>query len=221
MVSDKKNVQPPYGPLKYYSDFLDLLDRRQVDKVDKEFLKSYDIAKGGEHKLITGLKFLNLIHDDGTATENLKSLSLSGDEKIKNLEKIMLESYSFIFNKIKLEKATLDDLVNEFIRNYGVAKKSATDSAKIFLLLAERAGINIPENLKRVKRVTPKNGKKKKVTNKKTDKKVPVEKTREGMHSIIWGDEIEMYIKENDKDVVERAKLLIDLYSKTLKSKSE
>jgi len=99
-----KKIYPAYGNAKWYKDFLELLERRQVDSVNKNFLKPYKIASGNESKFIRGLKFLKLIDEKGNATDELNKLSLRGEEKAKNLEKIVRIAYSDIFSKIDVEK---------------------------------------------------------------------------------------------------------------------
>jgi len=217
----EKELKPPYGAIKWYKDFLDIASRQKITKVDKAFLSSYSIAPGVEYKVINGLEFLGLIEEHGNAAQTLFEISMAGDEGIKNLEKLIHNSYAIIFDEIDIQKAIFDDIVNKFMRKYGISKTSATESAKIFIFLLDLAKIPISESLKEslISKTASTEPKKnlRKPAKIKSSSKINNNKL-ENMHSIIWGSNVIIYLKEGDIQSAEMAISLIDMYIKQLKS---
>jgi len=208
-------LKPPYGSPKWYEDFFELIQRRKVDKVDSEFLKLSNIAAGNEYKVIFGLRFLGLIDENGNATDKLKGLMVVGEEFNKNLEKVVKEAYSDLFSKVNLEKALPQDLINYFIRQYGMAISTAKEARRIFVFLAQKANIPISEELlaAKVERrpAVPRVRRERKPKREVVTPAAPPE----GIHEIKWGD-IWIRLPKGDKKAASQAKDLIDLYIKGL-----
>ena len=141
---------PPQGVVVWYDILLGLLENRQISKVDRAFLQNQEpkIASGNEHKLIAGLKFLGLIDKDGNATEAMNSLSLKGEKRRENLEKVVRKAYCLLFEKvkIKLEEVDSDTLINSFKTDYKMKSiTTAEQAARIFVFLAQQAGITLSQ----------------------------------------------------------------------------
>lgn len=203
--------KPPQGSVVWYKDFFGLLNRREIDKVDTQFLRTYDIASNNEGKVTSGLKFLGLTDEDGNATDNLRKLRVVGPEFTKNLEEVVRDAYSVLLSKVECEKALGKDVINCFITEYDMAKSTAKQAAKIFVFLGKKAKIPISKELEELREPElerPKE-KKRKIPKKKEEKK-------KGMHTITWGTDIEIHLKEGVKKTAEKAKELIDLYIKDL-----
>jgi len=124
-----KQLSPPYGGVAWYTSFFELLERVQIDKVDVSYLETNKIASGNEYKVVNGLRFLGLIDEKGNATDKMKSLKVVGDEYKKNLEKIVREAYIGLINKVDLEKAKPEDIINTLINEYGMARRTAQEGA--------------------------------------------------------------------------------------------
>jgi hypothetical protein len=144
-----KRATPPYGNLRWYADFFDTCERIKVEKVDAQFIKSYAITPNGvEYKIINGLRFLGLINPDGTATESMKSLGVVGEAFQKNLGGIVRESYKDLFDTIKdFQNAKSDDIINFLRAEYNMAPSMADESARIFVFLAQKAGIALSQDI--------------------------------------------------------------------------
>jgi len=143
-------VAPPQGSVKWYDDFLKILESRNVAKVDKTFLQNQSMASGNESKMISGLKFLGLIDKEGNATETMNSLSVKGEKRKENLEKVVRTAYSLLFDvvKIKLEEADSDTLVNCFKTDYKMGSlTTAEQGARIFVFLTQQAGIPLSQSI--------------------------------------------------------------------------
>lgn len=143
-------VKPPFGSVPWYSDFLKLAKRIKVDKVDVQFLRTHEISsEGNESKVVNGLKFLGLINEDGTATEKMKILGFGGEEFQKNLENIIREAYTVLFDTVKdLEKAKPQDIINCFKGDYyQMAPTTAKTGAQVFVFLAQKAEIPLSQEI--------------------------------------------------------------------------
>ncbi|MCD6445178.1 DUF5343 domain-containing protein [Candidatus Bathyarchaeota archaeon] len=148
-----RTLKPPIASPSWILDVLGIIRRVKANKIDKEFLKSYNIAKENESKVISALVFLGLI--DGKSkkvTEKLSTLRVVGQEYRKNLEKIIKEAYKDAFSEIDLEKAVYQDLINFFIRHYDYSQITGERAARLFLSLCNEAGIPISEDLKKGRR---------------------------------------------------------------------
>lgn len=145
-----ERLKPPYGALKPYSDFFDLCERLKIEKVDIQFLKSHEISsESNEYKVVLGLRFLGLIQEDGTVTEKMKSLNVEGEQFQNALNRIVREAYSCLFEEIKdFQKAKPQDIVN-FLRGdlYSMSPLMAKEGAKIFVFLAQKAGILLSQEI--------------------------------------------------------------------------
>jgi len=232
--TSEKPTQPPYGAVKWYDDFFKLLDRIVIDKVDASFLKTSKIAVGNEYKLITGLKFLDLIDDDGNAKNRMNELKVIGREFTKNFEKMIRDAYSVLLSKItNLEKAQPQDVINCFIRDYKMARSTAKMGAKIFVFLAQKAEIPISESLAQLRtpelEVTRRRAKKEKRKPKRKsivrDREEGFSEAPEGMLKIEYENRFLMFLRKGNKNVREKtakiAKQFIDTYVQEAEEASE
>ena len=224
MSKPKKRIErsPPQGSVVWYKKFLELLEKRKITKVDKEFLRNQGIASGNETKFISGLKFLGLIDEEGNATEAMDSLGVLGEKRKENLKKIIQNAYSLLFDKVKidLEKADAETLVNSFKTDYKMGSlETAKQAAKIFVFLAQQAGLPMSEAI--IKKLA--------VTERKIIRKKPIKKEKE--HTYKKEKMAELlpegavayltvknigYVVIKDKDTYELAKEYLRIVSKKL-----
>jgi hypothetical protein len=214
---------PPFGSVKWYVDFFKLLERIKIDQVDVRFLKANKIAPGNEHKVVSGLKFLNLVDKDGNATERMKSLGVIGDKLTENFERMVRDAYSVLFSKVvDIEKAIPDDIINSLRLDYHMALSTARQGARIFVFLAQKAKMPISKSLAGMRtpelEVSKKRAKGRKKKAKSEASKVDLEMppVPEGMHESKWTNDILMYLRKGTRKTRERiartAKKLIDMY---------
>jgi hypothetical protein len=203
------------------------LERVQIDKVDTSFLKTNEIASGNEYKIVTGLKFLDLIDENGNATDKMSGLRVVGEEYTKNFEKMVRDAYSVLLSKIEPEKAIANDIVNGLIRHYRMPRSTATQGAKIFVFLAEKAEIPISKELaemRRPKREVKHERGKRIEKEKKPRKKPPKGEEREGNYVLVpegmiplrYGDRFILFLQKGKRKTREKiakiAKQFIDTY---------
>jgi len=145
----KMKLRPPVGAVQWFDKFFKLLKRIKIPKVDNALLTTNNIVPSrSEYKVIGGLRFLGLINEDGSATERMKSLSVLGVEYQTNFEKMVRDAYALLFDKVKnLEQALADDVINCLRMSYGSAPSSAKQSARIFVYLAQKAGITLSQQI--------------------------------------------------------------------------
>jgi len=213
-ISQEQGVKRvPYGAVSWYKAVLSLAQRIQISQIDKSFLETHSIASKNETKLISGLKALNLINENGNATPNLSKLHVVGDAYKENLKEIVIEGYSLLLSKIDLGMVTPDDIINTVVREYEASRTSAQQAVKIFVYLADEAGIKISEQLDslRIKQIT------RSVTKKtpKTEPKKQVKKENEvpeDVEEFKFGDVMIWLPKNGAKDAWNKAKKMIDIY---------
>ena len=214
------SIKPPYGSISAFKNFLDLLDRITVDKVTKEFVRNYKLTSGkNEYKLIKGLQFLGLIDDNGDATEKLRELQLEGKLE-ENLNKVIREAYKEIFEKVNLEKASKETIINSLMTYYQMRKGTAREGTRIFAYLCQRAGIPLSDELqaegKPRERISKRKTTKQPRVSKEGKPPKALEIDLEGMHEIRLGNDIIIYLRKGDKEfrkkLAERVKTLIDFY---------
>ena len=213
-------IKPPYGSASAFKNFLDLLDKVTMEKVTTEIIRKYDLcSEKNEYKLVNGLRFLGLINENGEATEKLRALQLEGKLK-ENLNKVLREAYNKIFDKVNLEKASREILINSFMTEYKIGKGTAREAVRIFIYLCQRAGIPLSKELQTTLKPPEKNIRRKKERRQaeETGKEKPksIELDLENMVEIKFGNDILIYLRKGDKTfrekVANRAKTLIDLY---------
>jgi len=222
-----KQTKPPFGSVKWYDDFFKLLQRIKIDKVDIPFLKTNEIALGNERKVINGLKFLDLIDENGNATDRMSDLSVVGDELTKNFEKMVRDAYSVLFSKVGVEKAKPDDVVNGLRINYDMALSTAKLGAKVFVFLAQKAKIPLSKSIAEGLEVTTRERKAKRKAKepkgaKPRGKIEGVEKegnyvlVPEGMIPLRYGNKFILFLQRGNqstrKKVAKIAKQWIDTY---------
>lgn len=148
-TTTEEKLKPPVGAVLWFTEFFKVSERIKIDKVDNTFLTTNKIVpSGSEYKVIGGLRFLDLIKEDGSATERMKSLSVVGAEYQKNFEKMVRDAYALLFDKVKnLEQALADDVINCFRVNYGMAPSTAKQGAQIFVSFAQKSGIALSQSI--------------------------------------------------------------------------
>lgn len=149
MTVGKEQKRPPYGNVKWYNEFFNLLGKIKVEKVDEELLTKYDVVPSSNvYKLVSGLEFLGLINEEGKATEKMESLNLVNKEDFqRSLERIVRDAYAIIFEKVNLEQITKDDLLRIFKKEYNMKETTAEEAVRIFVFLCQKAGIGLPQSI--------------------------------------------------------------------------
>jgi len=186
-----KEYNAPYFPIIWLDDFLKLLKRVRVEKIDRKWVANNSIcSETNASKVVTGLKFLRLINNDGNVIEdNLNPLRLEGEPYKTALQKTIKEAYTDLLSKIDIPKAHPVDVLNYFISTYQYSKSQAQAALAFFLHLASQADLEISEELKKRKSAGKSGeGEKYKSTRRprkrRTDQRKTTEKTSEDSYEI-------------------------------------
>lgn len=139
--------KPPYVTFKTFENFIDKLRAGVIpSRIDKSFIT---LSGSNTSWLLSALKYLGLIEDDGTPTDALQRLvAADGDEQRKLFKELCDERYDFILPEIDLSKATTGQLESLF-RNKGMAGSTVTKALAFFLSLAENGGYEVAPHIRR------------------------------------------------------------------------
>lgn len=129
----------------WFERFLAIIQRQNPSVIDTAFLSQ--IAPSNEGKLLSQLKYLKVIDEQGKPTTLLSLLNLVGEEQKKGFQQMVEESYSELLSEVKIERAVADDLVNFFIRKYAYTRDKAMYASKFFLYLAEKGSLQLSSEL--------------------------------------------------------------------------
>jgi hypothetical protein len=143
----KPKKKPPYRTPSWYEKFFEIIQARKLDKVTLEFLKMNVASGKDEYKVFAGLKFLGLINEDGSVTDKLEGLRLTGERFSNNLEQVIRDAYKEILDSVLLESAKPENLINFFIEKYQYSRSSAEGALEMLLYFASKARIPVSGEL--------------------------------------------------------------------------
>jgi type II secretory ATPase GspE/PulE/Tfp pilus assembly ATPase PilB-like protein len=125
-----------------------MLYRSIPSGIDNSLLQDHGISKSHSFALLSTLKFLGLLEDDGTPTSAFRLLQSSNKEFQSNLRKIVERAYIDLFSSIDGVGWEREHIRNFFAQNYSPA--TADKAAILFLDLCEQAGILAEGKLLRI-----------------------------------------------------------------------
>jgi|GEM_PF-3045719 len=138
-----KEHKPPYISGWVLEQFFKKVKAVNIpDKLSATTLKGWGVAPNQEHPLLSALRFLRLVDDEGIPSPNFGKIQVEGEEFKSNLKQIIEESYSDLFRALKLEQASHQDLLNFFGVHHSQASKSKM--ARAFGHLCNLAGLEYP-----------------------------------------------------------------------------
>lgn len=176
MPDARQSINPPYISVNKLSEALNILSTHSFSQITANEFKNRGFADSDAFATTTALKFLKLINDDGSKTENLIKLQLRGEERIKGLEEVVRNAYSKLFEIApNANKLSRNDLYNEFIAIYGVTSRVATTAVPDFLWLCSQAGLEVSEEA--ITRTKQTKSGSKKITNSKKNLSIQEERT--------------------------------------------
>jgi hypothetical protein len=129
----------------WFERFLAIIQRQNPSIIDATFLSQ--IAPSNEGKLLSQLKYLHVIDEQGKPTQLLPMLNMVGDEQKKAFQEIAKSSYQDLLSEVKIDKALPDDLVNFFIIRYSFTRDKGINATLFFLYLTEKGGMQISTEL--------------------------------------------------------------------------
>jgi len=213
-----EKLKPPYGQSSWYETFFDLNQRQKIEKVDLDFIRLNIVSSKHEYKIFSGLRFLGLIKEDGSAMDKLASLRVVGDDFKKNMSETIKEAYRDLFSTIIVEKAKPENLINYFVQKHEMGSSIAGQAAKLFIFFTKKAEIPISQEL-----LSMETEKRPKIVEKVHRKMKPatdvgkVAGPSEGIVELRYED-IRMWLPKNDTEAVKRAIRFLEFHLKELES---
>lgn len=125
--------------------FLAVIQRQNPSVIDAAFLSQ--VAPSNEGKLLSQLKFLGIIDEQGKPTDILPKLNMVGEAQNDAFRQIITSSYGDLLAEVKIDRAEPDDIVNFFIRKYAFTRDKAINASKFVLYLAEKASLHFSRQL--------------------------------------------------------------------------
>jgi len=132
-------IQIAYVPWATFNAAIEALEHTMPPRLDKTMWPSYSGAI--QSQLWSAFRFLDLIRDDGTPTDNLVRLVKDKLNRKAFLRDILEEHYPSLF-EIDLSKTTLGHF-NETMRGYGLGTETQKKASSFFLQAAKAAGVEL------------------------------------------------------------------------------
>ena len=156
-IDNAKEHSPPYVAVSRLQEALKLLARRSISQVTPQEFTVRNFSKSDAFQTVTALKFLGLINNDGTRTDNITKLQLVGEERTKGLQEIVKSAYSKLFATVPdANKLSRQELYNEFLAVYHISPRLATTVVPAFVWLCSEAGFEISTGVEIKNRKTTK-----------------------------------------------------------------
>lgn len=157
-------ITPSYISAGVFERFLDLARKKAWPVINSSLLQDNGFSKAQSFPLISALKFLGLTDDEGNSTPDMIAITAAITEQQLQaiLKKIIEKSYGKLLEDVVLPEADIDQL-DQYFRRRNIAPTVATRSARFFIWLANRAGMEIGDTVATYKRQAdiPKKGKEK------------------------------------------------------------
>lgn len=118
---------------------VELMRRSTPPVVDEGILKQQGVAPGNEYKVVGALRFLGLIDQDGRPTEKARLMKTKGPAFTLNLQQIVKEAYSELFERVDIRHSSRDDVHNFFVTEAGLGAEMATKATRFLAELCALA----------------------------------------------------------------------------------
>ena len=134
---------PPYVPYRTFRTFLEFLKEGIPDRIDRSVWVSRFSGSSGM-QLMTSLKALNLIDDQGTPSEDLEKLVYAQGKERRDLLKEILQNFYLPIFQLDLSKATKNQF-REAFRIFGAKEGVLTKCEAFFIKASKDAGIELSQ----------------------------------------------------------------------------
>lgn len=148
---------PPYGPYKTFSSFVDSLDP-EIRHIDRSMMPRLSGVMQG--RLISTLKFLDLIDSEGNVTNRLQEyLKARGNEeqRVDRLTDIIGNGYGLITDELDIKTCSSAKLKEAF-KQTGIEGSTLTDAIRFFIKACQDARMPLSNYLLTPQPRTRKNG---------------------------------------------------------------
>jgi hypothetical protein len=146
---DRKQNIPPYMPYRTLVTYLDSLRPFVPNVIDRSSMRSFSGAI--QSWLLNGLRYLQMIDDDGKPKPRLHRLAAASDEERKPMLRQLIDAEYGFLKDIDLQRATPKQLEAAFSET-GAQGDTVRKSMAFFLAMAKDAGLPLSPLLARSKR---------------------------------------------------------------------
>jgi hypothetical protein len=150
-MTENSELKPPYVSPGPADKFFDLLRRITPIKIDSKFVSDNGITTPPNAATIVKLaQWFGIINAAGEVNSNkVRMFKLSGEERNKQIADTIREAYKDLFERVHLESATKNDVLNYFVNTHQYGYRQAEIAALLFLHLCQSYDIPMAEGLKR------------------------------------------------------------------------
>lgn len=151
MAETAETQIPPYPSYATFDNCIKGLARTGVpNRIDKSLFPK--LSGGAQSSLLSALRYLNLIADDGSPKPALEDLAATSEqERPAVMAKIMKDAYKFVFDgKFDLSKATSAELAERF-KSQKAGGGTLEKAIAFFLAGATAAGIAVSPHIQQRK----------------------------------------------------------------------
>ncbi len=183
----EKKLPPPYISWKTFVSFIEHNKGRVPMKIDTSILKN--MSGTARSQLLSALRFLNLIDQDGTRQETLKHLTDAYDSPgwKSELAKFLAQAYSRVIGDLDVNTATPAMLRARFKNFVGVDSTTIESSMRFYLSALKEAEVSFSPHLQLRQRAPRGTGARRRTSSKTTAGKAieyATSETPEGMFEI-------------------------------------
>ncbi len=142
-MQEQQRPVPPYVPYRTFRTFLEYLREGIPARIDRSVWGQRFSGSSG-NQLMTTLKALSLVHEDGRPAPELEMLvHAEGDERRRLLRSLLERFYQPVF-QLDLTRATRSQF-HEAFRSFGAREGVLTKCEAFFVRAAQDAGVELSQ----------------------------------------------------------------------------
>ena len=129
LLNKKTNTRgnrPPYASTAAMGQFIERVQNRNApSKVDQGLLLDFGIPAGAAAPLLSTLRWLGLINEEGEPTEAFRSIQTPLEEELSSSLRAILERrYAEALSRLDLKTDTRDHIKAYFVRNGSIVSRT-------------------------------------------------------------------------------------------------
>lgn len=140
--------KPPSLAYKTLTNFLEQFQSSPIPShIDRDFLPT-SMSGATQASLISALKFLRLIGENGVPEDNLHNLvKATKDERVVIWRGIMTSAYDFLLSNVDIERTTTR-IVSDKFKEQGISGDTIRKAMTFLIFAANDAGIKVSPHVK-------------------------------------------------------------------------
>lgn len=136
-----------YVSIGQYQNTLEIFSKTRPERIDQNFLVKYGIPSGSTFSVLSALRFLNIIDENGNVLEPQMLVRLGNQQERASAQREIVETaYADLIRQHDIEQATVAD-VDMFFQYQGMSPNVSIKAARFFMWLAKEAGFKVGEDV--------------------------------------------------------------------------